>query len=210
MSCVRLINGQNSACDSYVRKYYQQVVLINKDDVADFVIQVPKANSSEVINICRYRVYFKLKDGKSGVRYTSNENSNVVTGSFSRTLKENIPQYKHSVNIPIFGVQEATKCILNQLDLANYFAVLQTYDNLIEVFGFDNGLILDNFDFNIQNSGGNILTLTSNDDSFEDFMPLVYFNTTGTEVTDFDNNFEDVPELPSGDFNDDFNDDFYI
>lgn len=208
MSCIRLISGQNSECSNYSRKYYQQVVLINKDDVEQFILLLPKTNLDDSYE-CRYRIAFKLKENKSGIRYTASEKANIINGSFSRSLKENIPQYKHNVQIPMFGIGEDTKCMLHQLDLSNYFAVLQSYNNIIEVFGFENGLDLDDFDYNIQNSGGNVMVLTSGSDALEDTMPLVYFSS-GNPIDDFDNNFSNIPELPSGDFNDDFNDDFYI
>src|SRR5690554_6665967 len=136
MSCVKLISGQNSACDSYVRKYYQQVVLINKDDVASFLILMPTTVESG----CKYSIAFQLKEDKTGIRYSATEKGNIINGFFSKRVKEDIPQYKHSVQLPIFGVSEDVKCKLHQLDYSEYFAVLQTYDNKIEVFGFENGL----------------------------------------------------------------------
>lgn len=210
MSCFKLIKGQNSACDSYVRKYYQQVVLINKNDVDSFIILHPYPNAGETSRSgCRYSIAFQLKEKKKGIRYTATEKGNVINGFFSKREREGIPQYKHSVQIPLFGVSEDVKCQLHHLDFSEYFAVLQTYDNVIEVFGFENGLEPDDYEFNIQNGGGAILLLTSREDSLEDMQPLVYRNSTGTEVDDFDNNFEYVPDFEEGDFNDDFNDDFY-
>lgn len=209
MSCVKLISGQNSTCDSYVRKYYQQVVLVNKNDVANYLILNPLSNAGE-INLrleCRYSIAFQLKEGKTGIRYTATEKGNIINGFFSRRMKEDIPQYKHSVQLPIFGVSEDVKCQLHRLDFSEYFAVLQTYDNKIEVFGFENGLEPDDYEFNIQNGGGGIILLTSTD-SLEDMQPLIYRNSTNTEVEDFDNAFADVPDFDEGDFNDDFNDDF--
>lgn len=206
MSCFKLIKGQNSACDSYVRKYYQQVVLINKDDVDNYLILNP---ALKLRLGCRYSIAFQLKVDKKGIRYTATEKGNAINGFFSKREREGIPQYKHSVQIPLFGVSEDVKCQLHHLDFSEYFAVLQTYDNVIEVFGFENGLEPDDYEFNIQNGGGAILLLTSREDSLEDMQPLVYRNSTGTEVSDFDNDFEDVPDFEEGDFNDDFNDDFY-
>lgn len=203
MSCVKLISGQNSTCDSYVRKYYQQVVFINKNDVANFIILTPTTEESG----CKYSIAFQLKEGKTGIRYTATEKGNIINGFFSRRLKEDIPQYKHSVQLPIFGVSEDVKCKLHRLDFSEYFAVLQTYDDKIEVFGFENCLEPDDYEFNIQNGGGAILLLTSTD-SLEDTQPLIYRNSTGTEVDDFDNAFADVPDFNEGDFKGDFNDDF--
>lgn len=208
MSCVNLISGQNSACKSYAKKYYQQLVLINKKDVDSFLIFTPATNIDGGYN-CRYRIAFKLKEGKSGIRFTASENANVITGAFLKSDKENIPRYRHVVNLPIFGVEEDTKCILEQLDNSDYFAVLQYYDNTVEVFGWEFGLETNDYEYNpSENSGGGVIQLSSEDDALEDLMPLVYFSS-GNEVEDFDNNFSDVPELPSGDFNNDFNDDFY-
>ena len=209
MSCVRLVNGQNSACGSYVRKYYQQAVLINKKDVEEYLILLPIFDGLPS-KFCRYRLSFKLFENRRGIRFTAAETGNIINGSFSRSLKENIPQYRHLVQLPLFGVSQEAKCILHQLDYSEYFAVLQTYDNQIEVFGFENGLEPEDYEFNIQNSGGNIMALSSIPDALEDTQPLIYKNATNTEVEDFDNDFGDIPELIGGDFNDDFNDDFYI
>lgn len=210
MTCEKLINGQDSTCQSYARKYYQQLVLINKEDVDSYVIKLPQT-SIEGDYTCRYRLSFKLKEGKSGIRFTSSETANIVNGSFGKSVKESIPKYRHAIQFPLFGIDEETKCILDQLDNSEYFGVLQYYDNTIEVFGFENGLVTEDYDYNpSSNAGGNIMLIASESDSLEDFMPFVYFNTDGTEVAEFDNNFQDIEDLPSGDFNDDFSNDFYI
>lgn len=208
MSCIKLRQGQNSTCRTYARKYFQQVVLINKTDVEQHLILSPQNNQNDEYS-CRYRIAFKLFEEKKGFRFTSNENGNNIFGTFSKSIKEGIPQYKHTIQLPIFGVSEENRCILEQLDNSDYFGVLQYYDGTVEVFGFENGITTADYDYDpANNAGGGIITLESNVD--EDDMPYVYFNSTGTEGDDFDNDFEDVVDLPEGDFNDDFNDDYYI
>lgn len=205
--CAQLRQGQDSACRAYARKYYQQVVLINKQDVEEYLILSPTVSIDDEYT-CRYRIAFKLFEEKKGFRFTANENANVIFGTFSKSTVENIPQYKHSIQLPIFGVSEENRCILDQLDNAEYFGVIQYYDGTVEVYGFANGLITVDYNYDpANNGGGGVITLESTVD--EDDMPYIYFNGTGTEGEDFDNNFENVGDLPEGDYNDDFNDDYY-
>lgn len=211
MSCIKLRSEINNSCKTISRKYFQQVVLINKDDVQSFLIATPYSNINDEF-FCRYRIAFKLKEGKKGFRFTSPEAGNSIFGFYNKTLKENIPQYNHSVQLSVFGIDEKTKCVLDQLDMAQYFAALQFYDGTVEVYGFEFGLKTEDYEYNpANNSGGTLLVLSSDEDALEDERPYVYVSgIDGNENNDFNNNFEDNPELPTGDFNNDFSDDFYI
>lgn len=207
MSCIKLIQGQDSVCKTYAKKYFQQAVFINKADVEEHLILLP-ATTIEGEYQCRYRIAFNLFEGKKGFRFTASENANNIFGTFSKTTVENIPQYKHSIQIPIFGVSEENRCIFDQLDNGDYFGVLQYYDGTVEVFGFNYGLTTPDYEYNpANNGGGGLIMLESVVD--EDDMPYIYFNGTGTEGEDFDNSFEGGGGLPMGDFSNDFSDDFY-
>lgn len=211
MSCIRLRSEVNNSCVVVHRKYYQQVVLVNKDDVQAFLISTPYSDINDEY-FCRYRIAFKLKTGKSGFRFTSPEQGNSVFGFYNKTVKENIPQYKHSVQLSVIGIDEKIKCTLDQLDLSQYFAAIQFYDGTVEVYGFEFGLKTEDYEFNpVNNNGGVLLKLSSDDDALEDERPYKYVSgIDGQEVIDFDNNFSNNPDLPTGDFNNDFSDDFYI
>lgn len=211
MSCISLRSEIDNSCLLVHKKYYQQVVLVNKDDVEAFLISTPYSDINDEY-YCRYRISFKLFEGKTGFRFTSPEHGNSVFGSYNKTVKENIPQYKHSVQLSIIGIDEKTKCTLDQLDLAQYFAAIQFYDGTVEVYGFEFGLKTEDYEFNpANNNGGVLLKLSSDDDALEDERPYRYVSgIDGQEPIDFDNNFSNNPDLPKGDFNNDFSNDFYI
>jgi len=201
--CDKLRQGFQLDCESLTRKYYQQVVLVNRQDVNNKLIQVALIQGDNYT--CRHRVSFDLKTGKTGFRFTGDEKSKVIYPSFDKTDNNGIPQYAHNINIIIAGIQESEKCLIKQLDYGDYFAAIQLYNGLVEIYGFEYGLSTKNYSYNIQsNSGGGILTLSSLADSLEDEPPFIYDGL----ISDFDNNFSDVIFNPSGDFNDDFNNDF--
>lgn len=211
MSCIKLRENLDNSCQEVFQKYFQQIVLVNKDDVDAFLIQTPYSNINDEF-FCRYRLSFKLKEGKSGFRITNNENGNNVFGFYKKTIKENIPQYHHSIQMLMIGIDEKTKCLLDQLDMAQYFAAIQFYDGTVEVYGYEFGLKTEDYEYNpANNNGGSLITISSPDDALEDERPYVYISgIDGQESQDFDNNFADNPDLPEGDFNDDFSNDFYI
>jgi len=208
MSCEQLRQGLNLDCVSVSKKYYQQVVLVNRADILNKRIVTSRIDIEENYD-CYNRVFFNLIDSRSGFRFTINENSSSIFGTFEKTMIENIPQYNHSVNIVVLGVSEAIKCLFTQLDYSDYFAVCQYYDGTIEVFGFEFGLSTANYNYDPHNgSGGAVIKLNSLNDSLEDLPPLIYKSSRDTEQEDFDNNFQDVIFDINGDFNNDFNDDF--
>lgn len=208
MSCEKIRSGLNLSCAPFASKYYQQLVLINRDDVLNKRI-VTSTVDIEGVYHCANRVFFNLKEGLSGFRFTMGENASAIFGNVDKSVVESIPQYNHSVSVVLAGVNEPTKCLLSQLDYSDYFAALQYYDNTIEIFGFEFGLTSQNYNYDPHNSGGAVvIRLSSLNDALEDNLPFVYRSTQGTEVEDFDNNFEDVIFDINGDFNSDFNNDF--
>lgn len=203
MSCEKLRQGLR-ICESGVKDYFQEVVLINRADVLNKQILMSTVSIDDVY-VCRYGITFNLKTGKPGFSYSISQNSNVIFGSTEKSTVNNIPQYKHSVTVPIVGVSQQIKCILKQIDNSNYFAALKLKDGTIEIYGFDFGLSNDNYNFDPQNAdGGAILKLSSNNDALEDELPYIYLGNS----IDFDNLFLNLPFVPSGDFNEDFNNDF--
>lgn len=211
MSCINLRQGQDSSCNTYARKYYQQVVLVNKSDVKNVLIVTPSTDFDDEFT-CRYRISFQLYEGKTGYRFTSTDKGNNVFAMFSKSVKEGFPQYKHTVQLPIFGVDEKTKCVIDQLDFAEYFAAVQYQDGTVEIYGYEFGLKTEDYEYNpANNNGGSLINLSSDEDGLEDEKPFIYISgIDGNESIDFDNNFSENPDLPTGDFNDDFNNDFYI
>lgn len=194
--CKTLLHEQDTSCMSVFQKYYQQIVLVNLDDVNEVVYDVTDNN---------HAIAFNLHDGTTGYRYRGNENVSLYSASFSKSDFKGQPLYSHQVNLPVIGVGVTTKLILKELDLANYFAAIQFRDGTVEIYGFENGLKTNDYDFEAQNGMSGIgLTLSSKFD--EETVPYVY----GGNSVDFDNKFGDIPQLLGGDFNQDFNNDFYI
>lgn len=211
MNCIELRQGQDASCANLYRRYFQQVVLVNKKDVESYQMLTSSVSIGGDFT-CRHRLRFKLLEGKTGFRFSFPEGGYSVFGSFEKSIREGIPQYLHSIQLPITGVDEATKCILLQLDWSEYFGALQFADGTIEIYGFEYGLMPSGYTYDPQNGfGGSVLTLKSDNEALEDEPPFVYESgNAGQEGEDFDNNFGDNPDLPEGDFNDDFNNDFYI
>lgn len=204
MSCEKLRAGLLQDCEVPFRRYYQQVVLVNRSDVNNKNILTSYV-TIEGEYVCRHRVVFDLLADKTGYRFTLGESAISIYGMFDKTEVENIPQYQHSVNIVLTGISEAVKCIMKQLDYGDYFAALQTYDGTVEIFGFEYGMTTAGYGYDpMNNGGGGVIKLVSVSDSLEDEPPFLY----GGDPADFDNNFSDVIYNPAGDFNDDFNDDF--
>lgn len=207
-TCEKIRAGLDMTCGTYLKKYYQQMVLVNRSDINNKLIVTSSVNIEDEY-LCRNRVYFDLLEGKTGYRFTIGETASFISGSADKTEVEGIPQYAHSVSLILMGVDEPTKCLLSQLDYSDYFAALQFYDNTIEIFGFEYGLTTNGYKYDPSTTGGTVLTLQSLKESPEDELPFVYRSSEyGGEVTDFNNNFAENIFAPQGDFNDDFNDDF--
>lgn len=210
MSCLKLYGGQDTACKSIYKKYYQQVVLVNKDDVASFVIQTIDFNYNGAY-VPPHRIRFFLKEDKTGYLFRGPENGNNYFATFSKELDDNIPQYLHNVQVPVFGAMESTKALLKTLDLAKYFAAIQFMDGTVEIYGFENGLTPDDYEFDLAGGGGgSFINLVSLDNGLEDDPPYIYIPLTGSANTDFNNLFVNIPDVELGSFNDDFNSDFDI
>lgn len=214
MSCIRLYTGQDISCLPIQKKYYQQVVLVNKSDVSTWVVdsRTPQEEMPfPTLSNYAHRIRFSLKPGKTGFLFQGLQNGNGYFAIFSKEIDENIPQYSHTIQLPIFGVSESTKLILKTLDYAQYFAAIQYTDGTVEIYGFENGLTTDDYDYDPQNNGGgSFINLISPENGMEDEPPFIYVPLTGTANEDFNNLFVDIEDIELGSFNDDFNNDFDI
>lgn len=210
MGCITLKAGADYSCGGFSKKYFQQIVLVNRKDLKSWNIQISKDSLiPEIEKECRHRVRFQLKENKKGFRYTFPEKGSLVFGSFTKSEDNNRTEYAHKVQIALYGVNEAFKCKLRELDNGNYFAAIQFTDGTVEIYGFEYGLKTNDYTFEPQSfSGGGIIELISDKDALEDEPPLIYFSN-GNENTDFNNDFDANPPIVLGDFNDDFNNDFY-
>lgn len=197
MVCIELKQNLDQKCALARNKFLQSVVLVNKNDLEDYVIITPSYIHEYD---CNYSVSFKLKEGKTGYLYSFNGIGNNVTGSFSKKEQNNFSIYEHSVQIPLVGITEEINCVLEQLEEAEYFAALQ-FDNKIVIYGFEFGLRLPSYEY----SGfGDLLELKS---EIEELKPLLYYSG-GEEITDFENLFSNNKIIKKGEFNKDYNKDY--
>jgi len=207
MGLRRILSGLDVSCQDIFYKYYQQIVLINREDVNTFFI-----NTSETTN----RIAFNLKEGKTGYLFKSNDIGETLFGSFAKTERKRIPYYTHRVQVPIVGVSESTKVILRDLDLSDCFAAAMYRDGTVEIYGFNYGLKTVDYDYQAQGSfGGAPISMESRYQEYD--IPYVYsplfIDVAGSATQieqDFCNLFSNIPVIIAGDFNDDFNNDFYI
>lgn len=191
MSCITLYKGQDSTCATYAKKYYQQVVLINKAHVKDYDINVGFSDVTTDDRIIYNRIRFNLKDGKKGILFRGNERGDSFNATWEKEDDNFIPQYIHIVQLPIFGVTEDTKIILKSLDVTEYFAAVQYHDGTVEIYGFENGLKTDKYSFEPQgNDGGSVIELASSEFGLEDNPPYIYKPLSGSASDDFDDLFE--------------------
>lgn len=189
--CSKLLSGQDSACVQLIKRYFQQIVIIPMVDIAEKTIT--KTDYSVENPVCKYQVAFSLKEGKTGFRFSGPENGNsfYLTVDKSTTEAGHV-QYTHTVNMLFAGMSEADKCILEALDKGSYLVAFQQMgSDLIEIAGAQFGLSTGDYTLDFANNGGAVqLTLVSNDNSLENYLPLIYKSAVeGGEVADFDSNF---------------------
>lgn len=189
--CAKLINGQNSACTTLVRRYAQSVILINKEDISSYTIK--ETDYSQPDPTCAYSVQFKLKPGTKGYLFRGSENGSSFFGTYDKSSSElgGLPQYKHNANMIIVGADEEAKCILSSLDKGRYVAVYKFADNSIEVYGIENGLSTADYSYDVQGGGGgSAMVLSSSESSPESKLPLIYKPQQGGDaLADFDSLF---------------------
>lgn len=192
--CALLANGQDNSClTEIVRKYYQQVVLINRSDIVDIVQTVPTAEDPA----CVYTVGFSLKEGTTGYRIAGIEAGSVYKGYFDKSVSDlSYPQYIHHVDMVLMGVGQDTKCLLDSLSRGSFVAALQIGET-IEIYGIGSGLSIDDFTFDVgEGGGGSLLTLSSLENAPESRLPFIYVPAEGGDaIADFDALFAN--EAPS-------------
>lgn len=191
--CATLLTGQDAVCEAPKRRYYQQAVIINRSDIDTFTIN--KTDYDIPLPVCSYTVAFALKEGKKGFFFQGPENGNNYFGSFDKSTSDlGFVQYKHNVSMLVIGASEEAKCILESLDKGSYLVALQFTDGTVEVYGFQNGISTGDYTYDVQGGGGGAaIVLTSNDNTPEGYLPLIYVSAVpGSETEDFDSAFENI------------------
>lgn len=209
-TCEKLYKGYGTGCTPNERKLEQTVVLINKADVSDYVLETSSVTIGGVYT-CAYGIRFKLAETKKGLLVEGPVKGEAITAAYSRTGKDGDVLYDHELQIPTVGTSEALKCFLENLESGFYFAAVKYTTGLVEIYGFHYGLKPSDFKVDLQNSaGGTLLKLKSDSDSLEDRMPYIYKSLEALPAEDYDNLFEDITVVSNGDFNNDFNNDFFV
>lgn len=196
--CARLTTGQDASCESPKRKYYQQAVVINHSDIDPSTVQINKTDYASAEQNCEYNVSFQLKTGKKGYFFIGPPAGANYFGTFDKSRNDlSFVQYTHNVNMLVIGTSEDAKCILESLDKGLFVVALQFTDGTVEIYGLENGLSTGDYTYDVQtNGGGSAIILSSNEDSPENFVPLVYKSSSeGGESADFDSAFEN-PSTP--------------
>ena len=209
-TCETLYKGYSTGCLPAERKLEQTVVLINKSDVAEYVLETSSVTMGGVYS-CAYGIRYKLLEGKKGFLLEGPARGEAITANYSRSGKDGDILYDHEIQIPTVGTSEELKCFLENLESGFYFAAVKYTTGLVEIFGFHYGLKPSDFKVDLQNSaGGTLLKLKSDSDSLEDRMPYIYKSLETSPAEDYDNLFQDITVVSNGDFNNDFNNDFFI
>ncbi|CAM3233474.1 hypothetical protein [Empedobacter stercoris] len=184
--CKKLIAGLSLGCESTINKRYaQEVVLINKDDIAT-VTKIISADTKYSHNVT-----FDLKASAKGFKFILPANGSGVFGSVEKSTSDlGLTQYNHIANMLIFGADETSKGVLESLDKGRMIAVLKIGD-IIEVYGIDNGLSTADYTLDIQGgAGASAIQLSSGEGFEESNLPLVYTAGEGGDpLADFDAGF---------------------
>lgn len=191
--CAKLLADQNFACEPPVRKYVQQFVAINKSDIDPETVVITKTDPDTETPVCAYNVQFELFEGRKGFFFQLPENGTSVFGTFDKSTSDlGFVQYIHNVNAFVAGAGEETKCILEALDKGSYVIALQLVDGTVEIYGLRNGLSTADYTYDLQtNGGGSAIILTTNENTPEGDMPMVYAPASGGDANaDFNSAFE--------------------
>ena len=194
--CGTLKNGQDASCVAPVRRYFQQAVVINQDDIDQTTVDitVPTAENPT----CAYNVAFSLKEGKTGYRFAGSENGSTYKGYFDKSVSDlGFVQYKHNSQLLVVGADEESKCVLDSLGKGNYVVANQFSDGTVEIYGMQNGLVAGDYTYDVQEGGGGTpIILSSRETAPENYVPLIYKSATlNGENADFDSAFAN--EAPS-------------
>jgi hypothetical protein len=189
--CGELFNGLNFQClESVSRKFFQEIVIININDInTTSIVKEIQGSSTED---CKHNVAFDLKTGKTGYALTLPQNGGSIFGSFDKTTNELTggPQYIHKVNYAVIGISEEIKCFLRSLDKGSFVVAARPLGtNIVEIYGLDNGLQNADYTFDIVGgNGGAVIVLQSLETSPESQIPFIY--KSADPIADFDARFE--------------------
>lgn len=188
--CDELTGKIDYSCNrNYAKKYYQEAVFINHNDIDKEGSVVGSSTSTT----CDYTVQMILKSLKKGVQVKLPETGNAIKGYTNKSKTDNgLVQYLHQVQFLMLGASTEAKCQMDKLDHGRYAVALQLRDGTIEIYGWDEGLTTGDYTYDIAaGGGGSLIVLQSDDDAQESMLPLVYKPQTGGDANaDFNEQFE--------------------
>lgn len=188
--CAELKNGLDLSCvRNLPKKYYQEAVIINFNDVDRTASVVGDMSAA----ICDYTIQMILKAAKKGVQIKLPDNGSSIRGFFGKSKSDlGFVEYLHQVQILVAGVSAETKCTLDKLDRGRFIIAVQLSDGTVEIYGWENGLSTGDYTYDVQEGGGgSLIILQSDEKAKEGMVPLVYKSSpAGSEDEDFNSQFE--------------------
>ena len=109
---LKILRGLDLSCGENFNRYYQVVKLINRSDVANFVIE-----SNDQVQ----RIQFNLKPNARSYEFRSSDFVQLISAQFTKGGEQGFPTYEHSVTIPVSGVKMLIKVLLKELDYSGLF-----------------------------------------------------------------------------------------
>lgn len=192
--CAEIDGGIDLSCiRNLPKKYFQEVVIINKGDIDYTASVVGDFNAAE----CDYTVQMVLKKGKKGVMFKIPETSGSIFGTAAKTTADvtGLPQYLHLVQILAIGIKSEIKCLLDKLGRGKFVVAAQMADGTVEIYGWENGLSTGDYTIDMAGGGGaSVVPLQSKDTEQESMLPLIYKPQEGGSANaDFNEQFTAQP-----------------
>ena len=192
--CAEIDGGIDLSCiRNLPKKYFQEVVIINKGDIDYTASVVGDFDAAE----CDYTVQMVLKAGKKGVMFKIPETSGSIFGTAAKTTADvtGLPQYLHLVQILAIGIKSEIKCLLDKLGRGKFVVAAQLADGTVEIYGWENGLSTGDYTIDMAGGGGaSVVPLQSKDTEQESMLPLIYKPQTGGNANaDFNEQFTALP-----------------
>lgn len=196
--CGKLNAGQDNACPTLVKGYFQEIKLANFEDVDVKEINV----ACEETGAKSFNAKVSLKENTTAYSFSGVGRGNTIRAWYSFDVDDNqIPMYTHHVQIIVTGATEEQKCIIKGLGSGLFvaFAKLKSWapstDGIvpaIEVFGLSNGVVAQPYDYNIAETGGVIVIELASSQGFEEPDPSYIYSsdTPGSELEDWDEDFK--------------------
>lgn len=169
MSCGLKIQDIDLSCIEPTYRMSQQVVLFEKSDVESFEYRTPAYGYNE------YSLSFTPKTGVLGTGIQFKVDSNNLKVNSSKTIVNGVAQYTHNVSIIALSEGEQDLINLEYLDNGKYFAAITDANGVPKVYGFENGLVTQNYSLDtFDNKGVVYLDLVTPSGLYEDTLPLIW------------------------------------